>query len=99
MKQLGFRTCVLLIIVAFLSLPVSQPLILADELSRPIENPLLDREHKPAAMQSTGSDVAGGGLAGAGASKNLDPVIVRNVIIGLVFAGLLVASALSETEQ
>ena len=98
MKQLGFKTCVLLIIVAFLSLPVSQPLTLADELSTPLENHLSAREKEPAAMQSTGPDIAGGGLAGAGAAKSIDPVVVRNVIIGLVFAGLLVASALNETE-
>ena len=98
MKAMGFKIGILLIIITFSSLPLSQPLALAGELALQQEKNLVTSEHTSLPMQSTGPEVAGGGLAGAGASRNIDPVIVRNVIIGLIIAGLLVASALNETE-
>ena len=98
MKQLQLKTGVFLIIITFLGLSISQPLIQANELSMHPEKQQLVSKQAPAAMQSTGQAVAAGGLAGAGAAKNIDPVVLRNVIIGLVFAGLLAASALNEAE-
>jgi hypothetical protein len=49
-------------------------------------------------LQSTGPAIAGAGLAGAGAAKSINPVVVRNVLIGLFFVGLWVFSALNNSD-
>lgn len=99
MTRLDFKAGVILLSVFLLiSMPVLQPLALAEGLAVRSAGVPLDVAVASPKIRSTGPEIAGAGLAGAGAASSIDPVIVRNVLIGLLFIGLFVFSTLNESD-
>ncbi len=97
MTRLDFKAGVILLLALLLiSMPVSQTMALAEGLAARSDDVQSDVTPVHPEKQSTGPEIAGAGLAGAGAAKSIDPVVVRNVIIGLLFVGLWVFSAMNE---
>jgi hypothetical protein len=92
MKRLSLKAGVIIFLILLLmSLPVSQTLALAQAL-----------DARTDAVQSVSPPVhpkmPSAGLAGPGAARYIDPVVVRNVIIGLVFLSLWALSVASNSE-
>jgi len=99
MERLGLRVGVILLLIFLLiSIPVAQTLALAEGLAARSGKVQSDFAPVHPKIQSTGPQIAGAGLAGAGAAKSLDPVIVRNVIVGLLFVSLWALSVVSNSE-
>jgi len=99
MERLGLRVGVILLLIFLLiSIPVAQTLALAEGLAARSDKVQSDFTPVHPKTPSTGPQIAGAGLAGAGAAKSLDPVIVRNVIVGLLFVSLWALSVVSNSE-
>jgi hypothetical protein len=98
MTRLGLIAWTIVTVMAMISLPITQAVAFGDEFADHLAAEPSNDPPEPLTLPSTGPEIAGGGLAGAGAAKSVNMVIVRNVLIGLVFAGILAASALNESD-
>ena len=99
MKRLSLKAGVIIFLILLLmSLPVSQTLALAQALDARTGAVQSVSTLVHPKMPSTGPEIAGAGLAGPGAARHIDPVVVRNVIIGLVFVSLWALSVASNSE-
>jgi hypothetical protein len=91
------NACVFMVFFTFVSAAFAPANLPAAEPSPPHhQTPVLSGTFHPG-MQALGQEIAGGGLAGAGVGQSINPVVLRNVLIGLAFAGLWLFSAMNQS--
>ena len=98
MKRVGFKAGVFLVVMALISLTATPFPTMAAEPAGEAGTDATQSETDPTATQPTGAEVAGGGDAGRGVARSVDPVILRNSLVGLAILGLLAFSVASEAD-
>lgn len=96
MSRWSLNACVFLILVTLISTAFAPTTLPAGELSGHDRQTLLEAGPVDRDRQAIGPEIAGAGLAGAGVGQTINPVVLRNVLIGLACAGLWLFSAMNQ---